>query len=506
LGHLADAVAGVRLVASLPDAASTRVTGASLDSRTVQPGDLYAALPGAHAHGARFVDAAQAAGAVAALTDIAGRHLLAHGCEQPPPLLMATDPRAVLGELSAVIYGRPADRLTLIGVTGTNGKTTTAHILHSALTAAGRRPGLVGTIETRIGARRVLSQRTTPESPEVHGLLARMVAEGLDSAVMEVSSHALAQHRVDGLVYDVAAFTNLSQDHLDFHPGMEAYFEAKASLFTPARARRGVVVVDDEWGRRLARQAAIPVTRLASRPGVGADWLVAGSPGDPRFTLTGPAGQLTLTSALPGDFNRVNTAVAAVILLGLELGLTAVQDALRAPAPVPGRMERVELGPGAPAAYIDFAHTPVAVGATVAALRPITAGTLAVVLGAGGGRDSGKRAAMGRAAALAADVVVVTDDNPRQEDPAVIRAAVLAGARQAGSGAVVLDVPGRREAIEEALRAARGKAGGVVAVLGKGHETGQEVGATVRPFDDRDELRQAWARVGLSAPPGGGQP
>ncbi len=448
--------------------AEVEVTGVTLDSRDVQPGDLYAALPGAHAHGASYAAGALDAGAVAVLTDAAGQRLLEESGFEVPTVVVE-HPRAVLGSAAALVYGTEGLPVRMIGVTGTNGKTTTAYLVNSALTAMGRRTGLVGTVETRIGDERVKSVRTTPESPVLHAVLAVMAERGVDTCVMEVSSHALSQHRVDGVVYDVALFTNLSQDHLDFHRSMRDYFEAKASLFAAERARRGVVCVDDEWGAELAETAGIPVVTVASIVGRPADHVVQPSGDDPAaFVLSGPEGDLRLRSALPGEFNRVNTAMAAVALLESGFAAREVERALAADPHVPGRMERVAVaaaGESMPLAVVDYAHTPDAVAAALQALRPTTTGALVVVLGAGGDRDRGKREAMGRAAARHADIVIVTDDNPRSEEPAAIRQAIAA-AVAAGPGSTV-------------------------AVVGKGHETGQEIGDTIHPFDDREEVRKA---------------
>jgi UDP-N-acetylmuramoyl-L-alanyl-D-glutamate--2,6-diaminopimelate ligase len=474
------------------------VTGVSLSSQDIVTGDLYAALPGANTHGATFAGAAVREGAVAVLTDPTGSGIL--DAEAPGvPRVVVEHPRSVVGAVASLVYGTRDLALQLYGVTGTNGKTTTAYLVNSALTALGRTTGLIGTVETRIADERVKSVRTTPEATVLHALLAVMTERGVDSCVMEVSSHALSQHRVDGVVYDVAMFTNLSQDHLDFHPTMRDYFEAKASLFTPERARTGVVCVDDEWGRELSRTASIPVTTVTSDPRVKADWRVEPGERVDDLVLTDGATTLHLRSALPGDFNRVNTAMAALALLAAGFPPDEAERALRADPHVPGRMERVTLGTadaagGAPLVVVDYAHTPDAVGAALRALRPQTTGALVVVLGAGGDRDRGKRAAMGRAAAEHADVVFVTDDNPRTEDPALIRAAVIAGAREAGVHHAVHEVSGRAAAIDAAVRAAVASGpGATVAIVGKGHETGQDVGGTIHPFDDRDEARRALA-------------
>lgn len=506
------------------------VTGVTLDSRAVQPGDLYAALPGFRAHGADFAGEAVARGAVAILTDLAGadRLELAAGADRGStqlPVVVVDRPRDVLGALAARVYGEPAAALTMLGVTGTNGKTTTAYLIESALRAHGRRTGLIGTVETRIGDERIASERTTPEAPDLHALLGVMRERGIDACVMEVSSHALALHRVDGVVYDVALFTNLSQDHLDFHASMEDYYRAKASLFTPARSVVGVVGVDDEWGRRLARESELPVTTLSTAGGE-ADWVAMPDGSDGAFVLRRHDGRrMHLVSHLTGTFNVANTALAALALLALGIDHAAVEAAMSVPPDVPGRMQVVSPGAGVgtaagggPRCIVDFAHTPDAVEAALAALRPSTRGRLIVVLGAGGDRDRGKRPAMGAAAARRADVVVVTDDNPRSEDPAEIRAAVLAGAREAlASGEAtaieLIDGGPRAAAIAEAVALATvgGSVGGgagtsatgpqpadavdTVVVLGKGHETGQEIDGVRHPFDDRDAVLAALAAV-----------
>lgn len=473
------------------------VTGVTLDSRAVRRGDLYAALPGARAHGADFAAQIVEAGAAAVLTDADGVERLRRAGVVLPVLTVAA-PRSVLGSVAAQIYGTTDLNLTMLGITGTNGKTTTAYLVASALDVLGHRTGLIGTVETRIGDERIKSVRTTPESTDLHAILAVMDERDTDTCVMEVSSHALSQHRVDGVVYDLALFTNLSQDHLDFHADMEDYFSAKAQLFTPQRSTRALICVDDVWGRRLAEEASVPVSTLTTLADQSADWQVSVDPAEPsRFTLRGNGIELDLRSALPGDFNVANTAMAAVALLLLGEDTDAVGRAILTDPHVPGRMEKVtptlasDIESGL-LAVVDYAHTPDAVEAALAALRPTTTGRLVVVLGAGGDRDRGKRTGMGRAAAGLADVVVVTDDNPRSEDPSSIRAAVVEGAQSIDTEAVLVEVGGRREAIRQAVALARdGGLGSVVAVVGKGHETGQEIAGVVEPFDDRVELQAA---------------
>ncbi len=471
------------------------VTGVTLDSRAVRPGDLYAALPGARVHGATFAADVRDRGASAVLTDQEGAALMARAGVALPAVVVP-QPRGVLGAVAALVHGSPSEHLTMVGITGTNGKTTTAYLVDSAFRALGHVTGLVGTVETRVADERIKSVRTTPESPALHALFAVMRERGVDTCTMEVSSHALELHRVDPVVYDVAAFTNLSQDHLDFHGTMEAYYAAKAGLFTPQRSRRGVVCVDDEWGRRLAAAATVPVVTVTSLPEVDADWRVeprAG--GDLRFDLVGAGRRMSLRSALPGDFNQLNTAVAALVLAACDVADDDIVRAVLTEPHVPGRMERVRADAAgeddAPLAVVDFAHTADAVAAALTALRRQTRWSLVAVIGAGGDRDPGKRRSMGAADATCADVVLVTDDNPRSEDPAAIRAEVLSGARSVTTGtATDVREVGERAA---AIRAAVALAGpaDTVAVLGKGHESGQEVHGTVHPFDDREELLAA---------------
>jgi len=496
LGDLADALA------SVPDAGprllgdpDTSVTGMSLSSQRVRPGDLYAALPGARAHGADYAADAVAAGAVALLTDEAGARVAAG---LGVPVLVVGRPRALLGGIAARVYADPTRRLRMIGVTGTQGKTTTTRLLEGGLQAAGVTAGVIGTVGTRMAGEDVRTTLTTPEAPDLQGLFARMVERGVEACAMEVSSHALVMGRVDGIVFDVAVFLNLGRDHLDFHADLEDYFQAKASLFTPQRARLGLVSVDDEHGRRLAAEAPVEV-RTFSAAGADADWRatdVALGPVGSDFVVHGPglpAGGLPARSPLAGGFNVSNTLAAIAAAAEAGLDPAAVAAGIAAGGGVPGRLERVSTADDDITVVVDYAHKPDAVEAAVAALRPLTEGRVVVVIGAGGDRDAGKRPIMGEIAARLADVVVITDDNPRTEDPAAIRAALLEGARAAAreSGAEVLEVGGRRDAVDRAVALA--DPGDIVLVAGKGHETGQEVHGVVHPFDDRDVAREALA-------------
>jgi UDP-N-acetylmuramoyl-L-alanyl-D-glutamate--2,6-diaminopimelate ligase len=477
LAELAGWLAGTVEVETHGDLA-VAVTGLSLSTARVRPGDLYAALPGARAHGADFTAQALEAGAVAVLTDPAGLALL------PPrtPAVVVPEPRRVLGRLAAHVYGEPATALRVIGVTGTQGKTTTTRILEQGLTASGTTSAVIGTVGTRIAGEDVKTQLTTPEAPDLHALFAAMREQGVDTCAMEVSSHALVMGRVDGVVFDVATFLNLGRDHLDFHADIDDYFAAKASLFTPTRARVGLTNVDDAFGRRLLDVATIPMSTYSSR-GQEADWRavdVALTPTGATFTVLGPGVEVPAAIGIPGEFNVSNAlaAIASATLAGLDP--RRVADGIAQVGGVPGRLEQVDEGQDY-AVVVDYAHKPDALEAVLATLRPLTEGRVIVVLGAGGDRDTMKRPVMGEIASRLADVVIVTDDNPRSEDPAAIRAAVLAGADR--DAAEVLEVGDRRLAIREAVL--RAEPGDVILVAGKGHESGQEVAGEVTPFDDR---------------------
>jgi len=475
-----------RFLGAPTPAADAEVTGLTLSSQRVLPGDLYAALPGARAHGAAYAGSARDAGAVAVLTDPAGAALLA---EQAPelPVLVVDEPRRVLGRLAAHVHGEPATAMRMIGVTGTQGKTTTTRLAESGLSAAGVRAGVIGTVGTRIAGADVKTSLTTPEAPDLHALFALMREEGVEACAMEVSSHALVMGRVDGVVFDVAVFLNLGRDHLDFHADVEDYYRAKASLFTPERARLALVDVDDEHGRRLAGETTLEVRTLSTRHD-DADWTVSDlvpGPDGTSFTVHGPGVTLRAGVPVPGGFNVANALAAVAACAEAGLDAQAVADGIARGGGVPGRLERVEAGQPF-TVVVDYAHKPDAVQAALDSLRPLTAGRLITVLGAGGDRDPGKRPLMGEIAARLSDVLVVTDDNPRTEDPAVIRAAVVAGV-PAGARAEVREVGERRAAIATALDLA--EPGDIVVVAGKGHETGQEVDGVVHPFDDREVVR-----------------
>ncbi|TWJ20456.1 UDP-N-acetylmuramoylalanyl-D-glutamate--2,6-diaminopimelate ligase [Micromonospora endolithica] len=467
------------------DAVGPVVTGVTHASQEVRHGDLYAALPGARRHGAEFAAGAARAGAVAALTDPAGAPAVA---EAGLPALVVDDPRAVLGDLASAVYGDPTADLTVIGVTGTAGKTSTAYLVESGLRAAGHTTGLIGTVETRLGDLVVDSVRTTPEATDLHAMLAAARERGVDAVVMEVSSHALAMGRVGGVRFAVGGYTNFGSDHLDFHADSADYFAAKAKLFD-GRCAVEVLNHDDPALVPLRRPATVTYS-AAGDP--AATWWADEIDGEgyaQRFTLHGPDG-LTLPAgvALPGRHNVANALLAVALLTGAGVDPKTAVAGVAACGGVPGRLELVD-APGPVRGVVDYAHKTDAVVAVLAALREFSPGRVICVIGAGGDRDRGKRPLMGAAAAEGADVVLVTDDNPRTEDPAAIRAEVLAGAYGADADTRIVEVDGRRAAIAEAVRLAA--PGDVVAVLGKGHEQGQEVAGQVHPFDDRAELAGA---------------
>jgi UDP-N-acetylmuramoyl-L-alanyl-D-glutamate--2,6-diaminopimelate ligase len=468
---------------------TTLITGLTLSSKRVWPGDLYAALPGAFAHGVEYAQAAMDAGAVAVLTDPVGAAQLPPGI----PVAVVEQPRRLLGGLAARIYDNPAASMQMIGVTGTQGKTTTTRLAESGMQVAGITAAAVGTVGTRIAGVDVATALTTPEAPDLHGLFAVMKEQRVTACAMEVSSHALVLGRVDGVVFDVAVFLNLGRDHLDFHETIEDYFQAKASLFTPERARRALVNIDDEYGRRLVKDLVvrneIPVETFSTQG--DADWSVSDvrmGPDRSDFVVHGPMGgvQVDAGCPLPGEVNVANALAALAACADAGLDVEAVAAGISRSGGVPGRFEKIEEGQNF-TVVVDYAHKPDAVEAALKTLRPLTSGELIIVLGAGGDRDPGKRQIMGEVAAGLADVLVVSDDNPRSEDPAHIRRAMLLGAKRV-RGKRVMEIGDRREAIAMALRLAH--PGDIVLIAGKGHESGQEVDGTVHPFDDRDVARR----------------
>lgn len=465
------------LVSGAPSGDAT-VYGITHDSRSVQPGDLYVALLGANSHGIDFVDEAIANGAVAIASDSRGAAI---SNQKGIPAIELSNAREDMAKLAAEVYGHPERKLSITGVTGTNGKTTTTHILRSVFIDAGKRVGVIGTLGTYLDDDHLPGARTTPESTDLYATLALMVERGITHVFMEVSSHALTLSRVLGIKFDVAIFTNLTQDHLDFHGSMDNYFAAKALLFTPEYSNQAVICIDDSWGVKLSAQAKIPVITI----GESGNWKTtpANSSVDGVTTQVieiHNAEPISLSVNMLGSYNATNAACALVASQILGLPISASLASLKQVRAIPGRLENIAIdSPGT--AIVDYAHTPDAVATVLKVIKDSNPKMIITVLGCGGDRDPLKRPLMGKVAAQLSDIVIVTDDNPRSEDPAVIRQAVLAGASE--GSAQVFEVSDRRAAISQALKLAQ--TGCVVAVLGKGHESGQEIAGQVLPFDDR---------------------
>lgn len=480
------------------DLDGVEVTGAALASSAVAPGDLYVGVPGRNSHGASYAAAAAEAGAVAVLTDEDGATLAA---DSGLPVIVTPDPRAALGAVSAWIYRTDENSATLFGVTGTNGKTSVVYLLNAILGQLGVVSGLSSTAERRIGDTVITSKLTTPEASELHALLARMREEGVRAAAIEVSAQALSRHRVDGIVFDVVGFTNLSHDHLDDYTAMEDYFAAKLELFQPDRARRGVVTVDSDWGRQVVDQSRIPVATLSSSPGSDAEWMLTvleETLERTAFMLEGPDGRRLQTSVpLLGAYNAANAALAIVMLVESGYDLDAIGAALERDggidAYIPGRAERLS-GDRGPVVFIDYGHSPDAFLSMLGALRTVTEGRIVMVFGADGDRDTTKRTDMGAIAARGSDSVVITDFHPRWEDPAAIRTALLEGARAAVPDLDLYEIPDPRAAFRKALSLAG--EGDVVLYAGPGHEDYQEVAGQRLPYSAREDVRLALREAG----------
>ncbi|MBT2503987.1 Mur ligase family protein [Curtobacterium sp. ISL-83] len=500
---------GLRVVGSV-DAVET--TGVTLSAAEVQPGDLFVGVHGANRHGAQFATDAAERGAVAVLTDADGVALA-----EPSglPVLVVDDPRAALGDVSAWVYRTHPDEATdlpqLFAVTGTNGKTSTSYILEGILKQLGLVAGLSSTAERHIGSLSVTSRLTTPEASEMHALLARMRESEVRAVAVEVSAQALSRHRVDGIVFDVAAFTNLSHDHLDDYADMEEYYQAKLPLFQPEHARRGVVSLDTDWGHRVVQDSRIPVTTITVHPDVEAEWhvdIVEAHAAYTEFRLTGPEGrELTTRVPLIGWHMAANAALAIVMLVegGFELG--AIAQALESnhrhyeDAPtvsaiecyLPGRTERVS-GDRGPSVYVDFGHSPDAFENTLAAVRQFTSGKVLMLFGADGDRDTTKRADMARVAAAGSDILVITDHHPRFEDAASIRKTLVDAAHEAFPEHELHEVTPPEAAIRTAISLVG--EGDSILWAGPGHQDYRDIQGVRTPYSARDEARAALREAG----------
>ncbi len=459
------------------------ILGMTNVSSEIEEGDLFLAFAGKKVHGASYWKEAKALGARAVLTDAAGALLV-----QDFPTVVVADPRRSSGNLSSWFYGEPMRDMFSIGITGTNGKTTTSTLLYQMWSYVGREAGLIGTVETRIGRDAIFSKRTTPESAELQSLVATMRERHVRNLAMEVSSHSIVLERIRGSHFNCIGFSNLTQDHLDFHPTMEEYFLAKSSLFTHEFADLAFINIDDPYGERLARLTQLPVIRL-SRNDKRADWsytfVRAVSKGQ-EISIRGPGGILIEgTLAMFGDFNLDNALMA--IAIAVESGVDLVDIAAMLPrlTGAEGRLETINVGQPF-SAFVDYAHSPDAVTRVLETCKSIATGKVIAVLGCGGDRDSSKRPLMGRALIDGSQVAVFTSDNPRSENPEKILAEMTQGLDIHLPNAVVSD---RHDAIAYAVSCAQ--PGDVVVVLGKGHESGQEIAGVITPFDDRLQLAAA---------------
>lgn len=469
------------------------VTGVALASSAVQPGDLFVAVRGVNRHGSEFWPDALASGAVAVFTDEEGWAALE---DSPVPILVAPDPRALVGAVSAEIYGTHPDSVpTILGVTGTNGKTSTAFLLEAIMRGLGARTALSTTALRQVNGENFPSTLTTPEAPDTHAMIARAREEGVSAIAVEISAQALNKNRMDQVVCDVAGFTNLSHDHLeDFHT-MDNYLEAKAALFTAEKAREAVVCVDTTWGQKLASRVTIPCTTLGRRGSASAQWswdIVDVHGESTTFVLESPEGvKGEIVVPLTGDHMVANAALATVMVI--RSGVTWEELAVLGPGTegipvfIPGRMERVS-GSRGPQVYVDAGRSADAYEQTLSALRTSTSGSLIMVCGTSGNRDATKRPIMGRTAAEHADVVIITDDDPRREDPTVIREGLLEGAR-AVRGIPVHEIPDPSEAIRFAVSLAQ--EGDTILWSGPGSQDYRDIGGVKIPYSAREQARQA---------------
>jgi UDP-N-acetylmuramoyl-L-alanyl-D-glutamate--2,6-diaminopimelate ligase len=468
------------------------LTGISMNTGDLRPGDLFVAMPGKKTHGANFVAKAIELGAVAVVTDQVGADILG---ASNLPILLLENPRAHLGDLAAFVYGNvPGNMPKLFATTGTNGKTSTSYLLEGILRQLGETTGLTSTAERHIAGEIIVSRLTTPESPEMQALIARMREKGVTSVAVEVSAQALSQLRVDGMHFDVVGFTNLSHDHLDDYADMQAYLEAKLPLFTKKRADRGVVCLDTIYGKDFVKQSEIPVVTITSRIGVDADWhvgITAETPAYTSFVLAGPNG-VNIRSRVPllGAHMAANAGLAIVMLIEAGFDAADIQAAILngIEAYLPGRTERVT-GATGPDVYVDFGHSPDAFLNTLAAVRKVTEGRVFMVFGADGDRDATKRPDMARVAAEGCDVLVITDHHPRFEDPASIRKALVESAVAARPNLEIYEVSPPEAAIRKAVALAQ--PGDAILWAGPGHQDYRDIRGVRTPYSARAEARAA---------------
>ena len=460
------------------------ISGVSINAQKVLPGDLFIAFAGAKTHGISYLEQAISNGAVAVLSD--------KKIEASIPSFIHPKPREIVGAISAWLYGHPFESLKAVGITGTNGKTTTANLVKQIWQLNSIKSGLIGTLGVEIADEKLESARTTPEADDLQAIAAAMVEQGCKNLVMEVSSHAIDQGRIKGAKYEVVAFSNLTQDHLDYHLSMENYFQAKANLFTTEYAKAAVINIDDSYGKKLSKQVKIPVVTV-SRKDSTADWYLAKAEiknGLYQVEIKSKSGEsLSENFALLGDYNLDNLLLAVAIANSAGLSLDKIASTISKLQSVPGRLESVNAGQKF-TALVDYAHTPDAVERVIATVKSATSGKIIGVLGCGGDRDVSKRSLMGHALFNGCDLAIFTSDNPRSESAEAILKQMTAGIDLGKKGLVEID---RKSAIDLAVENAQ--SGDVVLLMGKGHESGQEVNSVVTPFDDRVELAESIKRL-----------
>ena len=460
------------------------ISGVSINAQKVLPGDLFIAFAGAKTHGISYLEQAISNGAVAVLSD--------KKIEGSIPSFIHPKPREIVGAISAWLYGHPFESMKAIGITGTNGKTTTANLVKQIWQLNSITSGLIGTLGIEIADEKLESARTTPEADDLQAVAAAMVEHGCKNLVMEVSSHAIDQGRIKGAKYEVVAFSNLTQDHLDYHLNMENYFQAKANLFTSEYAKVAVINVDDSYGKKLSQQVKIPVATV-SRKDTNADLFLAKAEinnGTYQVEIKSKTGEsLSANFALLGDYNLDNLLLAVAIVNSAGLSLDKIAPTISKLKSVPGRLESISAGQKF-TALVDYAHTPDAVERVIATVKSATKGKIIGVLGCGGDRDASKRSLMGHALFNGCDLAVFTSDNPRSESAEAILKEMTKGLDLGNKGFIEID---RKSAIDLAVKNAQ--SGDVVLLMGKGHESGQEVNAVVTPFDDRVELAESIKRL-----------
>ena len=460
------------------------ISGVSINAQKVVPGDLFIAFAGANTHGISYLEQAISNGAVAVLSD--------KKIEASIPSFIHPKPREIVGAISAWLYGHPFESLKAVGITGTNGKTTTANLVKQIWQLNSIKSGLIGTLGVEIADEKLESARTTPEADDLQAIAAAMVEQGCKNLVMEVSSHAIDQGRIKGAKYEVVAFSNLTQDHLDYHLSMENYFQAKANLFATEYAKAAVINIDDSYGKKLSKQVKIPVVTV-SRKDSTADWYLAKAEiknGLYQVEIKSKLGEsLSENFALLGDYNLDNLLLAVAIVNSAGLSLDKIASTISKLQSVPGRLESINAGQKF-TALVDYAHTPDAVERVIATVKSATSGKIIGVLGCGGDRDASKRSLMGHALFNGCDLAIFTSDNPRSESAEAILKQMTAGIDLGKKGLVEID---RKSAINLAVENAQ--SGDVVLLMGKGHESGQEVNSVVTPFDDRVELAESIKRL-----------